>query len=61
MQIYTSADDVWQADAYGDRKKCKTLEYPHCVVYGTAIPDGFWTSLSKRESKRRADWSVFGF
>jgi hypothetical protein len=47
MQIYTSADDVWQADAYGDRKKCKTLEYPHCVVYGTSIPDGFWTSLSK--------------
>jgi hypothetical protein len=48
MQIYSSADDIWQADAYGDRKKCKTLEYPHCVVYGSSVPDGFWTSLSKQ-------------
>lgn len=48
MQIYSSADDIWQADAYGDRKKCKTLEYPHCVVYGTSIPDGFWESLTKK-------------
>jgi hypothetical protein len=48
MQIYSSADDIWQADAYGDRKKCKTLEYPHCVVYGSSVPDGFWESLSKQ-------------
>ena len=48
MQVYSSADDIWQADAYGDRKKCKTLEYPHCVVYGTSVPDGFWESLSKK-------------
>jgi hypothetical protein len=48
MQIYSSADDIWQADAYGDRKKCKTLNYPHCVVYGSSVPDGFWESLSKR-------------
>ena len=47
MQIYSSADDIWQADAYGDRKKCKTLNYPHCVVYGSSVPDGFWESLSK--------------
>ena len=48
MQIYSSADDVWQGDAYGDRKKVKVLEYPHCVVYGTSVPDGFWESLSKQ-------------
>ena len=48
MQIYSSADDIWQADAYGDRKKCKTLNYPHCVVYGSSVPDGFWESLSKK-------------
>lgn len=47
MQIYSSADTIWQGDAYGDRKKCKTLEYPHCVVYGTSVPDGFWESLTK--------------
>jgi len=48
MQVYSSADDIWQADAYGDRKKCKTLEYPHCVVYGSSVPDGFWESLTKQ-------------
>jgi len=47
MQVYSSADDVWQGDAYGDRKKVKTLEYPNCVVYGSSVPDGFWESLSK--------------
>lgn len=46
MQIYSSAKTVWQADAYGDRNKCKTLSYPHCVVYGTSVPDGFWESLT---------------
>jgi len=48
MQVYSSADDIWQADAYGDRKKVKTLEYPHCVVYGSSVPDGFWESLTKQ-------------
>lgn len=47
MQIYSSADDVWQGDAYGDRKKVKTLNYPHCVVYGSSIPAGFWEGISK--------------
>lgn len=47
MQIYSSANTIWQADAYGDRKKVKTLNYPHCVVYGTSVPDGFWENLTK--------------
>jgi hypothetical protein len=47
MQIYSSADTIWQADAYGDRKKCKVLNYPHCVVYGTSVPGGFWESLTE--------------
>lgn len=46
LQIYTSADDIWTADAYGDRKKVKTLNYPHCVIFGTSVPDGFWESLT---------------
>jgi hypothetical protein len=47
MQIYSSSDTIWQADAYGDRKKCKVLHYPHCVVYGTSVPGGFWESLTE--------------
>jgi len=47
MQLYSSADGIWQADAYADRKKVKTLDHPHCVVYGSSVPGGFWESLSK--------------
>lgn len=46
MQLYTSADCVWMGDAYGDAKKVKQLNYPHCVVYGTSVPGGFWESVS---------------
>ncbi len=47
LQIFSSADSVWQADAYGDRRKVKMLFYPHCCIYGTSVPDGFWEALSK--------------
>lgn len=46
LQVYSSSDDIWTADAYGDRKKVKTLSYPHCVIFGTSVPDGFWESLN---------------
>ncbi len=46
LQLFSSADDIWTADAYGDRKKVKTLSYPHCVIFGTSVPDGFWESLT---------------
>jgi hypothetical protein len=47
LQIFSSADSVWQADAYGDRSKVKRLCYPHCCIYGTNVPEGFWEALSK--------------
>lgn len=46
MQLYTSSDSIWKGDAYAEAKKNKTIKFPHAVVYGTATPDGFWTSLS---------------
>jgi hypothetical protein len=46
MQLYTSSDSVWKADAYADAKKVKTIDQPHLVIYGTATPDSFWGSLS---------------
>jgi hypothetical protein len=46
LQVFSSSDDIWTADAYGDRKKVKTLAYPHCVIFGTSVPDGFWESLT---------------
>jgi hypothetical protein len=46
MQLYSSADAVWTGDALADAKKIKTIVQPHCVVYGTSVPDKFWGSLT---------------
>lgn len=51
MQIFSSADSVWVGDAYGDRSKVKKLNYPHLVLYGTSVPEGFWESLSEDNLK----------
>jgi hypothetical protein len=47
MQLYSSSDQVWVGDAYADQKKTPTINQPHCVVYGTAVPDGFWDGMTK--------------
>jgi hypothetical protein len=46
MQLYTSSNTLWKADAYADAKKVKTIDQPHLCLYGTATPDSFWQSLS---------------
>ena len=46
LQLYSSADTVWTSDAYADGSKSKTLMFPHVVLYGTAVPDGFWQGLT---------------
>jgi len=47
MQLFSSADSEWISDAYGDRNKVKRLQYPHAVLYGTSVPEGFWESLTE--------------
>lgn len=47
MQLYSSANSVWIADAYADLKKTKRIIQPHACVYGTGTPDDFWGSLTK--------------
>ncbi len=49
LQIYGSTGRSWTADAYGDSKKQKKLMFPHCVLYGTGVPDGFWESVTKAQ------------
>lgn len=46
MQLYSSSDTLWQGDAYADSKKNIVIDQPHCVVYGTTTPQGFWSTLS---------------
>jgi len=48
MQVFSSADDIWIGDAYGDRAKVKTLQYPHLVLHGTAVPKDFWESMTEK-------------
>jgi hypothetical protein len=48
MQVFSSADDIWTGDAYGDRAKVKTLHYPHLVLHGTAVPQDFWESMTEK-------------
>jgi hypothetical protein len=51
MQVYSSADSIWTGDAYGDRKKVKKLHFPHLVLYGTSVPEGFWESMTEQNLK----------
>ncbi len=51
MQLFSSADSEWISDAYGDRAKVKKLMYPHAVLYGTSVPEGFWESLTEDNLK----------
>lgn len=46
MQIYGCSDSLWIADAYADIRKTPKIDQPHPVIYGTAVPEGFWESLT---------------
>jgi hypothetical protein len=48
MQVFSSADDIWTGDAYGDRSKVKVLNYPHLVLHGTAVPQDFWEAMTEK-------------
>lgn len=47
MQLFSSSDQTWIGDAYADAKKTPKIDQPHAVVYGTAVPDGFWDGMTK--------------
>lgn len=46
MQLYSSSNSQWIADAYADAAKVKRVNQPHLCIYGTATPESFWGSLS---------------
>lgn len=46
MQIYGCSDSIWIGDAYADIRKTQKIDQPHPVVYGTAVPEGFWEALT---------------
>jgi len=46
MSLYSSATNIWIADAYADTKKTKAVDQPHCVVLGTTTAETLWPNLS---------------
>jgi hypothetical protein len=48
MALYSSSASTWIGDAYADAKRVKTINQPHCVVYGTTTPEVLWGALTTR-------------
>lgn len=46
LQLYSSSDSLWIADAYADQKKTKRINQPHTCIYGTTVPGAFWDNLT---------------
>lgn len=46
MKLYSSAGTIYLSDAYADREKNKSINQPHCCLYGTTVPRSLYESLS---------------
>ena len=46
MQLYSSAGTVWTGDAYADLNKVKRINQPCLCLFGTSVPEGFYTGLT---------------
>lgn len=46
MQLYSSSNTLWTGDAYADVAKVKKINQPCVCVYGTSVPDGFYSGLT---------------
>ena len=46
LEAYGEANALWKPGAYADSKKNPIVDQPHLVVYGTAVPDEFWGSIT---------------
>jgi hypothetical protein len=46
MQLYSSANTIWTGDAYADLNKVKTLNQPCLCLFGTSVPESFYSGLS---------------
>ena len=46
LSLYSSATNIWIADAYAETKKTKTIDQPHMVIFGTTTAETLWPNLS---------------
>lgn len=51
MKVYGQASNkCWRPKGYGDSKNNKSVAFPHCCMYGTGTPDGFWGSVKSSDA-----------
>jgi hypothetical protein len=51
MKLYSQAgNSAWKPKGYGDSKSNKIIAYPHCCLYGTGTPDGFWGAVKTSDA-----------
>lgn len=46
MQLYSSSNTIWTGDAYADLNKVKTLNQPALCLFGTSVPESFYSGLN---------------
>ena len=49
-QLYSSAGSIFRGPALKNRDEVQTLSHPHCVIYGTTVPTGFWDSVTSQQT-----------
>lgn len=40
----------WTPKGYGDAKNNKTISFPHCALFCTGVPDGFWSAIKSTDT-----------
>jgi len=48
LEAWSEATSFYEPGAYADTKKNPVINQPHLCVYGTAVANEFWSSLTKR-------------
>lgn len=47
MQLYTSSGTYWVGDAYAEADRTPQIDDPHCVLYGSTVPETLWSGLGR--------------
>jgi hypothetical protein len=47
MQLESNSHCLWIGEAYANAKQTPKINQPHACIYGTAVPRGFWESLTE--------------
>lgn len=50
MELHGEAgNSAYTPKGYGDAKNNKTISYPHCSLFCTGVPEGFWSAIKSTD------------